>query len=725
MVVPAVAAALAVAWMVPAASGAAAVGSAPTSNAHGIDHMFLIIEENNGFADVIGNAAAPNLTAFARQFGVASEYYGVNGTSEPNYVGLLGGSTFDVTSDNPYWTQQAAAPSLISQLDGSGISWKAYLQGLPHPGYEGICYPLRCNGSPDSDPLYVSKHDGIQNFTTSLNQLDWSRQVPIGQLASDLSTGNVPRFSYLVPDECHDMHGDPPYCLDSGNIGDPQNQHLVSVGDHYLGDLVSEITHASFWSQGNNAIAITFDSGDNTAGCCDARPGGGQVATVVITSHGPRGLNYPTPSNHYSMLSTIEHLFGLGCLQFTCDTAHVQPMLAMFRSTGSAAVATPVLPERNYPTPTPVPPEPVSTTHSQASGGGWTTQRAQFLGTSDNSLGGVGGSSRSDVWAVGSFLPDAAASNQDATLSLAEHYDGTNWKAFETPDAGPNFNTLFAVAGSAGQAWAVGTRLDSSYGDRALIEHWDGRSWSISTNPQPGAVRDLLFSVAALSPSDVWAVGDQEGADNRFETLVEHWDGSKWQVVPSPDPGSTGNHLYGVAAASPDDIWAVGQQLGSGGPDQALIEHWDGAKWSTVLSPSETSGTTMLDAVAVGGDRAWAVGEHDSAAGGGRPLVEQYSHGAWSIVTIPSSAGSAWTDLWGVAVGPGGVCAVGTDLDPVTGNNDALILKGAGGVWSAVPGPQPGSGNNIVAGVANVGGQLWAAGSFDNGGNLRPLLEHK
>jgi hypothetical protein len=148
-------------------------------------------------------------------------------------------------------------------------SWKAYLQSLPYAGYQGICNPAKCNGTPDSDPLYVSKHDTIQNYTTSWNSADWSRQVPIGQLGADLHSGDVPRFSYVIPDECHDMHGDPPYCLDS-------------------------------------------DEGSSKAGRCDASPGGGQVVTIVITSHGPRGITDAAPANHYSTLSTIQHTFGLG-----------------------------------------------------------------------------------------------------------------------------------------------------------------------------------------------------------------------------------------------------------------------------------------------------------------------------------------------------------------------------------------------------------------------------
>src|SRR5215467_10105902 len=204
------------AWVVSGAPAALA-SPTPTTSAH-YDHVFVIVEENHGFTDVIGNPAAPNLNALASQYGVATSYFAVAHPSEPNYVALLGGSTFNVTNDNAYYVNQVAAPSLISELDQAHVSWKAYLQGVPHPGYQGICYPANCNGAPDKDPLYVSKHDAIQNFTTSLNPADWSRQVPVGQLADDVRTGHVPAFSWVIPDECHDQHGDPPYCIDSGPL---------------------------------------------------------------------------------------------------------------------------------------------------------------------------------------------------------------------------------------------------------------------------------------------------------------------------------------------------------------------------------------------------------------------------------------------------------------------------------------------------------------------------
>jgi len=686
------------------------------------DHIFVIVEENHGFRDVIGNPAAPNLNALAGRFGLATQYFGVAHPSEPNYVGLLGGNFFGIADDNPYWMNGVNEPSLISQLDTAGISWRAYLQGSPHKGYEGICYPARCNGTPDNDPLYVSKHDGIQNFATSLNPSDWGRQVPVSDLGHDLAAGTVPRFDYVIPDECHDMHGDPPYCIDGGNPGDPQDQRLVAMGDAYLGHLVSQITNAPFWATGNNAIAIVYDEGDFNGGCCDASPGGGRVASIVVTSHGPRGVMDATPYNHYSLLSSIQHSFGLGCLQFTCDTANVHPMRPLFKVTGSPAVATQLIAVPNLPTPTPTPAEPTTRTRLAPTSGGWRVQKSALFGGSDNSLGAVAGGA-SGTWAVGNFLPDTPSSNQDATLSLANRFNGKRWSVVPTPNAGPNFNTLFGVAAAGREAWAVGVHLNNAFLDRALVEKWSQGRWRITRVPQPGTQRDLLFAVSATSPTDVWAVGDQEGRDGRFETLVEHFDGTKWSVVPSPDPGSTGNHLYGVKAVSPNDVWAVGQQLGASAPDQGLIEHWNGAAWAVVPTPPQT-GNIMLDAVAAGDGQVWAVGESDDPVRGARPFIETTNGNGWQVADL-SRAGTDFTSLWGAASSGKNAWAVGTYVDPATGNNETLVLRGRGVKWKVVNAPDPGSGSNILGGVAPTPAGLLAVGTYDTGGPQLTLVERR
>jgi hypothetical protein len=78
---------------------------------------------------------------------------------------------------------------------------------------------------------------------------------------------------------------------------------------------------------------ITFDEGadGDTSGCCGTDPGNGRVTTIVITSHGPRGFQDPTPYNHFSLLQSLQRAFGLGCLEATCDTANIVPMTPLFK----------------------------------------------------------------------------------------------------------------------------------------------------------------------------------------------------------------------------------------------------------------------------------------------------------------------------------------------------------------------------------------------------------
>jgi hypothetical protein len=173
-------------------------------------------------------------------------------------------------------------------------------------------------------------------------------------------------------------------------------------------------------------------------------------------------------------------------------------------------------------------------------------------------------------------------------------------------------------------------------------------------------------------------------------SFAEHWNGKHWTVVRTPDPGSTGNHLYAVDAVSGDDVWAVGQQLGAQAPDQGLVEHWNGHRWSVVPLPVSVSASVLLDGVTVSHGQVWAVGESDSPSGGGRPLIERYADGKWSIAKLPAVPhGANWSNLYGVAVAQGSVWAVGTYVDPATDNNAALVLRDTGGTWS-VNGPQPG-----------------------------------
>jgi len=94
--------------------------------------------------------------------------------------------------------------------------------------------------------------------------------------------------------------------------------------------------------------------------------------------------------------------------------------------------------------------------------------------------------------------------------------------------------------------------LDSGYDARSLVEAWNGASWRVVRTPLlRTSRRDLLFVAFAVSDSDVQAVGEQQDSSGRFATLVEHWNGARWSVVRSPDPGERRQPLLRVSAVDP------------------------------------------------------------------------------------------------------------------------------------------------------------------------------
>jgi phosphatidylinositol-3-phosphatase len=144
------------------------------------------------------------------------------------------------------------------------------------------------------------------------------------QLATDLATGTVPNLAYIVPDQCHDMHG---------TTSCPKDAALSAAGDQYVSATVQEIMSSKTWQEGNNAIVITWDENDfiPTNGSPGIASDGGQVPTSVIANHGLRGVTYSMPTNHYALMLTIEDAFHLGCLQNRCPaTGNIQPMPPLF-----------------------------------------------------------------------------------------------------------------------------------------------------------------------------------------------------------------------------------------------------------------------------------------------------------------------------------------------------------------------------------------------------------
>lgn len=153
-------------------------------------------------------------------------------------------------------------------------------------------------------------------------------------------------------------------------------------------------------------------------------------------------------------------------------------------------------------------------------------------------------------------------------------------------------------------------------------------SWRLVSNPNPGTTDNQLQGVVALSANDAWAVGSYE---NKFgvgnSTLIEHWNGKQWQVVPSPSPGSNYNALTSVAATRPDDIWAVGTFSSNSSTldGEALVEHWNGKLWSVIQNPRGSDQVSLQAITALSANDIWAVG---SKNGGTTPVTYQLNSGS-------------------------------------------------------------------------------------------------
>ncbi len=120
-----------------------------------------------------------------------------------------------------------------------------------------------------------------------------------------------------------------------------------------------------------------------------------------------------------------------------------------------------------------------------------------------------------------------------------------------------------------------------------LVEHWDGRRWQLQPSPNPtGAHGETgLDAIAALSPTSAFAVGSAWGSRGSIP-LIERWDGVRWTVMPIRlQPGVTDPTLSGVAAVQPGYAWVVGYARNRNDRPIALVEKWNGTSWQQVPSP--------------------------------------------------------------------------------------------------------------------------------------------
>jgi hypothetical protein len=335
---------------------------------------------------------------------------------------------------------------------------------------------------------------------------------------------------------------------------------------------------------------------------------------------------------------------------------------------------------------------------------------------SDNELIGVAVLSSCRAWAVGHYF------NGTTDQTLTEHWNGSVWKLVPSPDPGgsSNFNDLYSVAAtSASNAWAVGLHFNS-IAPQTLTEHWNGTAWKLVPSPNPGGPTNnqLLQGVAATSASNAWAVGFYFNGTTGVLTLIEHWNGSAWAQVPSPNPGITrprANVLTGVAATSASNAWAVGY-YSNGTADQTLIEHWNGTSWRHAPSPNpggSANDNHLLGVAATSASNAWAVGYYIKGIAK-QTLIEHWNGTSWRQMPSPNPGGTTNDNvLNGVAAtSASNAWAVGDYNNGIA--KQTLIEHWNGTSWRQVPSPNPGgsANDNGLNGVAATSAaNIWAVGA--------------
>ncbi len=261
-------------------------------------------------------------------------------------------------------------------------------------------------------------------------------------------------------------------------------------------------------------------------------------------------------------------------------------------------------------------------------------------------LFGIAAVSTNDVWAVGNN------EQQSNGKPLTEHWNGSQWSIVSSPNKSAGVRLFGVTATSSNDIWAVGLYAIVSNGSEyfALIEHWNGSQWHIVYSPQQPQ-NDSLAGISAVSSTDIWAVGATYGIYPHVMTLTIHGDGTHWNIVSSPGVGKI-SQLNGVASVSTNDVWAVGQSGNSSSPN-SLIEHWDGSKWSISKDPgSSMSGTILKSVAALSPNNVWAVGQYTNQSGVSQTFIEHWDGNQWSIVSSPN-VGSANNSLSGVNGLPG------------------------------------------------------------------------
>ena len=256
------------------------------------DHVVLVVEENHSYTEVM-NGSMPYLSSLASQYGEATQYFANAHPSLPNYMMLTTGLP-ETLNDN--FSGTVTDDNVVRELKNAGKTWKAYVESLPSPAYLGAD-----NGS------YARRHNPFSYFKDlQQDSTQAANLVPFTQFSADLANNALPQYAFIAPNLSNDAH--------DGSLAQADAWLQTNIGPL--------IANPSFQSSG--LLIITFDEGDQS----DISYGGGQVATLIISSKAKKGYQSKTFYQHPSVLRLM--LAGLGVDSFPGTSAVAPDMTEFF-----------------------------------------------------------------------------------------------------------------------------------------------------------------------------------------------------------------------------------------------------------------------------------------------------------------------------------------------------------------------------------------------------------
>jgi hypothetical protein len=297
-----------------------------------------------------------------------------------------------------------------------------------------------------------------------------------------------------------------------------------------------------------------------------------------------------------------------------------------------------------------------------------------------------------------------------------------------SPDAGPYLNSFAGIGGTAPtDVWAVGSfEGPRSTISRTLAEHWDGTNWSVVPSPDLDLhdYNNELIGVASVSTSDVWAVGGlfPRGPHNLSQSLALHWNGHDWASVQTPPNAGV---LYGLSViGQTHTLWAVGFS----NAQQPFVEFWNGQAWSIVTSPTFPGGGNLSAVSSPSAVSAWAVGSFLDSSGNYQTLAEHWQGHKW--VEVPTQNPGTYAIFDGVAaLSDTNVWAVGSYYDPSSNTSRNLVEHWDGSIWRVANVPSAAGLNSALSSVSALSHtNVWMVGStYDPNGpiiNFKSLVLH-